>query len=153
VILKDEIRFYYGADSQGATGANNHQQSSGIGLFTVPRDRFAGIRPVALSAQPTLINELHHIGQVTMRPVDLTGCTKITVNADASDGEIRVELLDSVGYRVRGYTKDDAQALTGDDLRHVVQWNGRGLTDLPGGEYMLRIHLDKASIFAVDVWK
>ncbi len=153
VFLEDEMRFYYGAYSQGATGANDHEQRSGIGLFTLPRDRFAGVRTVPLSDQPTLVEALHDIGQVTLKARDLSNVTAITLNANASAGEIRVELLDAAGYRVAGYTKEDAQVITGDRLRHDVAWKARGLSDLENGEYMLRIHLKKASLFAVNVMR
>ena len=153
VFLEDEMRFYYGAYSQGATGANDHEQRSGIGLFTLPRDRFAGVRTVPLSDQPTLVEALHDIGQVTLKARDLSKVTAITLNADAAEGEVRVELLDAAGYRVAGYTKEDAQVITGDRLRHDVAWKARGLSDLENGEYMLRIHLKKASLFAVNVMR
>ena len=151
IMLKDEIRFYYGAYSQGATGADDTKPMSGIGLFTIPRDRFAGLRPVALSNQPTLRKALHHIGQVTMKPISLPDYGAITLNADASKGEIRVELLDAKGYRIKGYTKEDAEVITGDSLRHSLSWKERTLADLPPGEYMLRIHMKKASLFALNL--
>ncbi len=151
IILDDEIRFYYGAYSMGATGADDTTHVTGIGLFTIPRDRFAGLRPVALSAQPTLRTKLRHIGQVTMRPLRLPDYAAITLNASASEGEIFVELLDATGHRVKGYTKDDALVIKGDALRHPVAWRERALADLPEGEYMLRIHLKKASVFAVNL--
>ncbi len=151
VILDDEIRFYYGAYSLGATGADDTDQASGVGLFTIPRDRFAGLRPVAVSAQPTLRRPLRHVGQITMKPLDLPGYGAITLNANAPDGEIRVELLDAEGYRVEGYTKDDAHPIKGDAFRHPVVWKERGLADLPVGKYMLRIHLKKADVFAVNL--
>jgi hypothetical protein len=124
-------------------------ERSGVGLATVPRDRFAGLRPVAKSEQPTLKRPLEHVGQVTLRPLLLTGCREITVNADATGGAVRVELLTEDGYRVRGYSKDDAVALEGDSLRHKVRWKDRDLEKLPPGRYMLRFHLEKATVFAV----
>src|SRR5262249_15681753 len=51
VVLDDEIRFYYGAYNQSPVGGVRSKpgQRSGVGLATIPRDRFAGIRPVAKS--------------------------------------------------------------------------------------------------------
>ena len=151
VILKDEIRFYYGAYSLGATGADDTQQESGVGFFTIPRDRFAGIRPVALSDQATLRTPRHHVGQVTLKLLPLSKMQSITLNADATDGKIHVELLDSDGYRVEGYTREDALPITGNGLRHLVKWRDRSLVDLPKGDYRMRIHLNQASLFAVDL--
>jgi hypothetical protein len=152
VVLDDEIRFYYGAYSLGATGADDKKQVSGIGLATIPRDRFAGIRPVAVSAQPTLAKPLHHVGQVTLKPLDLSNLSGITLNADASEGTIQMEVLDSEGYRIKGYTQEDAVPIAGDSLQHCVSWKDRAISELTKGTYMFRIHLDKAAeVFAVNL--
>ncbi|HVX62655.1 MAG TPA: hypothetical protein VHC19_18695, partial [Pirellulales bacterium] len=153
VILKDEIRFYYGGYHSGAIGGGakltDASQQSGVGLATIPLDRFAGIRPVAVSAQSTLKKPLHNIGQVTLQPIDLTEIDQILVNGNASEGAIRVEILTEEGYRLRGFTKDDAIPIATDALRGSVRWNERGLHDLPPGKYLLRLHLDNAEVFAL----
>jgi len=151
VILDDEIRFYYGAYSQSPIGgvSAGTKPISGVGMASIPRDRFAGIRPVAKSEQPTLRRPVENMGQVTLRPVDFAGCTSLTMNADATKGSIRAELLTSDGYRVRGYTQDDCARITGNSLRHAVRWKEHKLADLPPGKYILRLHLDNAAVFAV----
>ena len=153
ILLEDEIRFYYGAYGKGAVGGGNQiegkEQLSGVGLATLPRDRFAGIRPVARSTQPTLKKPLEHVGQVTFKPLDLAGCTEILLNADAATGSIRAELLDEDGYRVRGFTADDAVPLRADGLRQPVTWKGGELRKLSRGRYSLRLHLHRAEVFAV----
>ena len=153
VVLEDEIRFYYGAYSMGATSATDSEQVSGIGMAAIPRDRFAGIRPTPVSAQATLAKPLERIGQITMKSHDLSDTKGLLLNADASDGEIRVELLTEDGYRLDGYTKDDVVPITGDHLRHPVAWRKRTLGDLADGAYLVRIHLDRATVFAMYVEK
>jgi hypothetical protein len=153
VFLDDEIRFYYGAYSSGAVGGGSNitgpEQKSGVGLAVIPRDRFAGIRPVPVSDQPTLRKPVANIGQITLRPLDLSGCRELTLNADAAHGSIRVEVMNEEGYRLRGYSQDDAVPLTGDSLRHAVKWKDKTLADLPPGKYMLRLHLDNAAVYAM----
>lgn len=151
VVLEDEIRFYYGAYNQSPIGGVKIDTGprSGVGMASIPRDRFAGLRPVAKSAQATLRKPLENVGQVTLKPLDLKGCTEITLNADAAQGSIRVELLNEDGYRVRGYSKGDAALIGGDSLRHKVAWKDRGVDKLPAGRYMLRFHLENATVFAV----
>ncbi len=151
VVLDDEIRFYYGAYNQSPLDGvkSPPDQRSGVGMVSIARDRFAGIRPATLSDQKTLKQPLENIGQITLRPIDLGGVRELTVNADAAEGAVRVELLTADGYRVRGFTQDDAEPLTGDSIRHVVSWNGKQFTDLPPGRYMLRLHLQNAAVFAV----
>jgi hypothetical protein len=137
VMLADEMRFYYGGYSQGATGADDSKQVSGIGLATLPRDRFASLEPIA------------DVGQVTLKPIELSGVSAITLNADASGGSVIAELLDAGGYRVRGFTRETAVPITGDSLRHPVQWAGTSLRELPSGAYMLRLVLQRAKLFGV----
>jgi hypothetical protein len=155
VVLKEEIRFYYGGYNSGAIGGGarltDASQQSGVGLASIPLNRFAGIRPVAVSAQSTLKKTLKNVGQITLKPITLTGRTSITVNADASLGSVRVEVLNEDGYRIRNHTRDDAEVLRGDSLLHEVRWKHRTPADLPPGNYMLRLHLDNAEVFAVSV--
>ena len=151
VVLDDEIRFYYGGYDQGATGADDTKLTSGIGLATLPRGRFAGISPVERSEQQTLLEPLEHIGQITLKPLDLSHIVGITLNADAQEGSIHVEVLTDRGLRIRGFTKEDAQPITGDALHHMVAWQDKTLADLNGGRFILRIHLDRATVYAMNL--
>jgi hypothetical protein len=138
IVLEDEIRFYYGGYSGGATGGDDYHMTTGIGLATMRRDRFAGVHAV------------ENVGQVTMKPVELAGVRRVMVNADASRGLVAGELLDGEGYRVRGFTRQEAVPITTDAIRHELGWKERRLTDLPRGRYHLRLHLrGEAEVFAV----
>jgi hypothetical protein len=103
----------------------------------MPRDRFAGVRSI------------ERYGQVTLKPISMDGVEGITMNADAREGAVRTEVLSEDGYRVRGFSKGDALPIHGDDLRHSVSWEGRSLSDLAAGRYMLRLHLDRAQVYAL----
>ncbi len=152
IVLEDEIRFYYGAYSMGTIGGKKlteKDQRSGVGMASIPRDRFAGIRPVAKSDQMTIRKPLEHIGQITLKALDLKGVKEILVNADAKDGVVWAELLNEEGYRIRGYCKEDAAPLEGDSLRHTVAWKEKRVEELPPGRYLLRLHLNKATAYAV----
>ena len=145
VVLENEIRFYYGgAENPWTFGkeptiwkTTKKKPLTGIGFATLPLDRFAGLRP------------LEKIGQITLRARSLAGVKGITVNADASEGAVRVELLDAQGYRIPGFTKTDAVPITSDGLRHRVTWKDADLSKLPAGDVMIRIHLDAAEAFAL----
>ena len=149
VVLEDEIRFYYGAYSQGATGGDDLHLTSGIGLAVMPRDRFAGLQPLPQTAQPALNRTLQDIGQVTLKPLRFQGRTQLFLNADAAAGSIRVEVLDAQGKRVRGLSAEDALPIRGDSLRHPVRWRSSSLSALPPGEYLLRLHLEKATVYSL----
>ncbi len=153
VILNDEIRFYYGGYNSGAIGGGKKlkdpSQQSGVGFASIRLDRFAGIRPVTLSAQSTLKKPLKDIGQITLKPMSLAGLREVSINADASEGEIFVEILNEDGFRMKGFTKDDCTVLKGDATDHRVEWMKNRLEELPSGNYMLRLHLHKAEVFAL----
>ena len=153
VILDDAIRFYYGGYNSGAIGGgaklSDPSQQSGVGFASIPLDRFAGIRPVKESAQSTLKRPLQNVGQVTLKPMSLDNIKAITLNADAREGSIRVEILDTHGYRIPGFTKDDAIPISGDSFNLPIGWKGKRLSDLPVAEYLVRIHMDNSELFAI----
>jgi len=136
VFLEDEVRFYYGGYAEGATGGDDITFKTGVGMASMPRDRFAALWPQG------------EVGQVTLRPLDLTGCREMTINADASVGRVEVEVLTADGYRVAGFTREDAAPITGDGLRLSVRWREKTLADLPAGNYCLRIFLQNAELYA-----
>jgi hypothetical protein len=139
IVLDDEIRFYYGAYSEGATSGDDDCQNSGIGLATLPRDRFAGLLP------------MERIAQVTFKPIELAPGSGITINADASKGAMWLEALDADAYRIPGFRREEAVPISGDSLRHEPRWQSKTLADLPAGIYHLRLHLDNAEVFAITI--
>jgi len=167
IMMGDEIWFYYGGNRGIVRFPNPDEKdmpkraaeyASGIGLAKIKRDRFVGIAPDPRAAlrnwnpnDPKRKPEppVNTIGQITLKPRDLTGVKTITFNADASKGEVRLEVLNEDGYRVRGFSKDDAVPLQGDSLRHPVAWKDRDLSKLPPGRYILRLHLKNAEVFAM----
>jgi hypothetical protein len=152
IVLDREIRFYYGGYPGTAVGgtqgpAGDPYGVTGIGLATIALDRFAGIRNVERSDQRSIGGVIENRGQVTLRPLDLTGVRRLSVNADARDGWVKAELLNEQGYRIRGYTLEESAELRGDSFAHALTW--RGTQGLPPGRYLVRIHLYKAELFAL----
>ncbi len=146
VVVGDELRFYFGgAENPWHFGRKENVWGSkknklpltGIGLATLKLDRFAGVKP------------LERIGQLTLHPRSLAGVKRITLNAAAVKAAVRVELLDASGRRIPGFTKADAVPLTGDSLRHEVKWQSADLTKLPARDVTIRVHLDRAEVFAL----
>ena len=82
-----------------------------------------------------------------LRPLDLTGVRRISLNVDARDGWVKAELLNEQGYRIRGYTLEESAELRGDSFAHALTW--RGAAGLPPGRHLVRIHLYKAELFAL----
>ena len=76
----------------------------------------------------------------------------LEINAFVGRGAIRVEVLDEIGYRLKGYTKDEAVPVEEDSLHHVARWKKKSLADLPGGRYILRLHLEgDATVYALAI--
>ena len=167
IEIGEEIWFYYGGNRGLVRFPNPDEQdmpkratefASGIGLAKIKRDRFVGIAPDPRAAlrnwnpnDPKRKPEppANTIGQITLKARDLTKVKTITLNAAAAHGSVRLEVLNEDGYRLRGYTKDDAVPMTTDQLAHEVHWKDQRLSDLPPGRYLLRVHLQKAELFAL----
>lgn len=139
VFQKDEIRFYYGAyiDWYIDDPKYNENRLSGIGLATMPRDRFAGMEPI------------ERFGMVTLKPIELGNCRGMTINADATSGAVRVELLDQNGYRLKGFGKEDSNSVSGDSISHKIHWKNKSWSDLQDGKYLIRIYIENAVMYAV----
>ena len=65
----------------------------------------------------------------------------LSINADATDGEIKVRVSDAKRKPIPGYDYDDGKAFTGDSTAHIVKWNGKSLSDLKGKEVRLEFYL------------
>ena len=137
VFLENETRFYY----NGHPGWEVDEQGTGVGFAVMRRDRFAGVRPIA------------RVGQITLRAMDLGRWDAMSLNADAIKGRIRCEVLNENGYRLRGFTREDAVPVEGDSLQHPVRWRENNLSDLPAEPLHLRLHLENAEVFAFTLAK
>ena len=137
VFLEDETRFYY----SGHPGWELDEHRTGVGFAVMRRDRFAGVRPVA------------RVGQITLRAMDLGRWDSMSLNADAIKGRIRCEVLNENGYRLRGFTREDAVPMEGDSSQHRVRWRERSVSGLPAEPLHLRLHLENAEVFALTLAK
>lgn len=135
VVRGDVLEFFYSGwdDDHGSD-----TRKSAIGVATLPRERF-----VAVSAKDGE-GEL----QTKSWKLDQKG---LTVNADATGGEIRVALLDASGKPIAGFDIADCDPITTDSLSHPLHWRGQAsLSALQGREVALRFQIrGKARLFAV----
>ncbi|MBN2293868.1 MAG: hypothetical protein JXM70_15680 [Pirellulales bacterium] len=135
VIRGDVMEFYYsGWDGDHAS----HSRRSGIGLATLPLDRF-----VAVEADGGK-------GLLRTTPQKIANST-LTINADARGGKIRVALLDKDGKRLPGFSLDDCDSIEGDSLRHRLSWRGNSdFGTLAGKKVSLLFEISgKAKLFAL----
>jgi hypothetical protein len=151
IIEPREMRVYYAAVGSG-----------GVGMARVGRDRLVGVASVYPSGG-------NKVGQVTLKPMNLSGYGNIAVNAIASgttsaQGSVQVELLNSAGRPIPGYTKalsvplvgdpalsstNATNSVSGDPLSLKVSWTGT--TGLPQDNCQIRVHLFNAELFSVSL--
>jgi hypothetical protein len=136
LVVGDEIWIYYG----GLTGRHWHAyhgdtRKSGIGLATLRLDGF-----VSINAEKA--------GTVTTKPIVFIG-DALEVNANAAGGSIRVEALDEKGEVLEGFSKDDCQPITSDNVRHLLKWKGSEDCHLiQARPVKLRFYMEKAKLYS-----
>jgi hypothetical protein len=87
-------------------------------------------------------------GALTTKPLTMAGGS-LVINADASLGSIAVEILDEAGEAIPGFSREEADALDGDGLRHTVTWNGSGdVSSLQGRPISLRFQMDRTKLYS-----
>ena len=150
---RDTRRLFYGAYSRwGGPPHGDYSNAtdwSGIGMVEMTRDRFACL---------TNINAAFP-GQVTTKPFAINATCAITVNAETLSraapnitATVRIELLSSAGYKLRGYDAASAVPLSGvSGVALPAAWAGTAA--LPtDGEVMVRAHLTAgAKLYAINL--
>jgi hypothetical protein len=77
-------------------------------------------------------------------PVEARG---LLVNADIA-GELKVEVLDSLGNVITGLSLDDSVAFTGDETGVLMKWASGQFEDVAGQEIQLRFVFDEGEIYS-----
>jgi hypothetical protein len=89
----------------------------------------------------------------TMLTVPVTfGSDRLFLNLNAgTTGWAKVEVLNSQGQVIPGYTSSDATPITGDGVRIPVSWKSGALDQLAGQTVQFRISLQNASLYSYQV--
>jgi hypothetical protein len=132
-VVGDEMWFYYTAITTTHGGYVPKKEIT-VALAKWRSDGFVSLDAGA------------HRGLVETVPLVFDG-ERLSVNADASSGEVTVEVLNERGTVIPGYGRDDCSPLVTDDVRHHVRWGDRDriVTDNP---IRLRFHLKDARLFS-----
>ncbi len=139
VIMRDELWFYY----SGVRGGNKDTDPEGgmyanrsMGVARMRRDGFASM------------NAGSQGGVLTTRPVRFNG-SHLFVNVDCPRGELRVEVLDSEGLTIRGFSSSDSLPISEDSTKRAVDWrDGEDLSELRGQTVSFRFNLREGSLFS-----
>ena len=130
--------YYHGTDQLHWSGMGRDiPTSSGIGVATLRLDGFISI---AAGEHPAG-------GTVTTVPIRFRG-EYLEINADASWGEVRVEVLDEGGEVIEGFGRSACVPVCGDAVRHRVKWEQEGLGRLAGTTVKLRFYISCAHLYA-----
>jgi hypothetical protein len=87
-------------------------------------------------------------GTLTTRPVRFRG-RHCFVNADAAQGELRVEILDREGKGIAPFTRANCTLIRADRTAQQVQWRGAAdLAAVAGQTVKFRFHLARAKLYA-----
>ena len=144
LVKDDEVRIYYtGVDTRHGEGWG----TMGIGLATLPADRFVSLRQWDPALEGILDTCL----------MDFTG-SRLLVNAEVGDGDLQVEALDDDGTPIPGFERHRSRLVRHDRLRHRVAWqdtatSGAAEHALPRGPLSLRFVLRKGDLFAFQLLK
>ena len=133
VVIGDELRFYYGGRMYRHgpyAGKDKGPERSGIGLATVPRDRF-----VALAGS-------FDNPEFVTKPLLLKGDT-LHLNANARFGEITIWINDETGKEV-----GKSEMISRDALDIPVKWKADP-SDILRKPVTLRIRLRNAELFSL----
>ncbi|MBP90782.1 MAG: hypothetical protein CMJ64_29405 [Planctomycetaceae bacterium] len=114
MFVKDDLVYIYYSASDTRHGSGSWG-SPGIGLATLPADRFVGLRQRNASAA----------GVLETRLLEFSG-TSLLVNADAQAADLQVELLDRRGEVLAGFDRTCSRLIAHDKLRHRVVWETDG---------------------------
>lgn len=134
VVAGDRMLFYYSGWKKEHGAIDNE---AGIGLATLPLDRFVAVQPT------------DRRGSLTTKPFKADG-ERLLVNADAEGGELRVEVLSEDGKSIRGFDAASSEPITTDELRAAIEWGGASWRELQGRNVRLRFRLDRVKLFAFE---
>ncbi|QDT76767.1 hypothetical protein Mal35_01860 [Gimesia maris] len=132
VDVGDEWWFYYsGYDGPHGDPAS---RQPGIGLATIKKERLISLHGPRDG------------GVVITRKLRWQG-ERLFLNADASQGEIKVRISDGKRKVLEGFDYEDCVPLHADSLRHEVKWNNKSMAALQGEVIRLEIYLRDADLF------
>ena len=131
----DEVYLYYGGYARGHKVAANKERQ--IGLARMKKDRYVALAPQR--EEGTLRTK------VFLVPGD-----RLTVNARAPRGEVRVRLLDEAGKPLAALGDADAKPVTGDVLAGEVRWP-RSLGELLGKPVALEFRVRQGQLFGFEL--
>lgn len=136
--IGERTHIYYGAwDPRVHQQETNVPPRGGVGLATLPRDRFGAlmIEPSAFGSGPYQVPEADAVCEFITAPIAIPGgFGRFNLNVDGlgADAALRVELLGADLHPLAGFSGPDAAIVRESGFQVPVAWQGRtGITNLP----------------------
>jgi hypothetical protein len=136
VPVGSEIYLYYGGYQRGHKVSRFQERE--IGLVKMKQDRYVA-------------REASSLGGSFKTPLMRLNGKGMTLNVDASGGEVRVQVLTPLGAPVPGFASTDCQRIQSDVLAAPVRWK-QPLSALQGRDLQLEFFLKNARLFAFNLY-
>ena len=144
LIVGDQLYFYV-SGRQGRPGT----ELPGVcttGLATLRRDGFASMDYTPDRAR--VVRRGGDGGTLTTRVITFAG-EHLFVNADASQGELRAEVLDESGAVIAPFSKDACQPVTGNGTKQRIGWNNApSLSPIKNRKVRLRFSMTYGQLYS-----
>jgi hypothetical protein len=138
LLMADEVYLYYGGYKQGHK--INRRSERQLGLAKLRRDGY--VSRDAFGPDP---------GWLMTPLLRSERITALTVSAEASRGEIRVQVLDHRRQIVPGFSFQECAPLRGDGLRQAVTWSGgASVTRLQPDPFHLEFRVTDARLYGFE---
>ncbi|MDX9971380.1 MAG: hypothetical protein RBU21_00175 [FCB group bacterium] len=136
LVLGDELYFYVSGRTGIPGSDSNGSGTCSTGIATLRRDGFASMEADDKEKR------------LTTRPIVFKG-SRLFVNVDCPEGELRVEVLDEERNPIAPYTRDNSIPVRTDGTRVAVTWeNAADLAAVAGKPVRLRFHLRKGGLYS-----
>ena len=131
----------------GVREAHGKNPDAGVGVAKIKRDRYVGLYAGEKVGTVTtnLMRLTHHGGSRPERGI-------LTLNAGATGGSVRIELIDETGKTIPGYSAEECLPMNCDGVDHIIRWkNQRSLYPVIGKPLRMRFYLENATIYGFQV--
>ncbi|MEM1297071.1 MAG: glycosyl hydrolase family 32, partial [Verrucomicrobiota bacterium] len=137
VIVGEELYFYYeGTSGKTLDGKPSRNETMTINLAKLRRDGFASMEAS------------DEVGVLETRPVTFSG-KHLFVNVEASQGELKVGVIDLKGDPIEPFTLANCVPVQLDETKSEVRWaGGKDLGDLKDKPVRFRFHLTNGALYA-----
>ncbi|MCR6722130.1 MAG: hypothetical protein NVV59_17995 [Chitinophagaceae bacterium] len=137
LVMGDSLWFpYTGYAGVAPDGSKGMYTGASIGMATLRRDGFASMETSGKK------------GVLLTKPVVFSG-SQLFVNIDNPKGELKVEVLDESGKKIKGFGTAECVPVSTNSTIHKITWKGKeSLAELAGKNVRFRFHLSNGKLYS-----